>query len=187
MTENIELLNDLKKRMDGAINSFNHNLKGLRTGRASANLLDHIVVEAYGDRLPIAQLATVTVSDARMLTVQVWDKTAVKSVEKAIANADLGLNPSSEGQLIRIPLPPLSEDRRKELVKVSYKYAEESKVSIRNVRRDVMDEVKKLEKDKQINEDTMHSLSDQIQKITDEYIKKIDELVKHKEQEILTV
>jgi ribosome recycling factor len=187
MSEKNQLIDEMKKRMEGAINSLNHDVSGLRTGRASPNLLDHIRVEAYGDYMPINQVATVSVPESRMLSVQVWDKTMVKAVEKAIANANLGLNPMSEGQIIRVPMPPLSEERRKELVKVAHEYAEKSKVAIRNVRRDGMDGLKKLHKDGVFTEDDHHTVGDEIQKTTDTYIKNVDTIVSAKEKEILTV
>jgi ribosome recycling factor len=181
------LITELSKRMDGAIASLQHELKGLRTGRASPNLLDHIMVDAYGDRMPLAQLATISVPESRLLTVQVWDRGMTKAVEKAISEANLGLNPSSDGQLIRVPMPQLSEERRAEMVKVAHKYAEQSKVAIRNVRRDGMEQVKKMEKDGEIAEDKMHTLSDEVQKLTDQFIKQIDQIVAAKEQEIMAV
>lgn len=185
--EKTEIMNNLKKRMEGAISSLDHDLKGLRTGRASANLLDPVVVEAYGDRMSINQLATVTAPEARLIIVQVWDTSLTKTIEKAIANAGLGVNPVGEGQTIKIALPSLSEERRKELVKLASKYGENAKVAIRNVRRDIMDIVKKMEKDKEISEDESRKLSDDIQKTTDDYIKKIDANITTKEHDILNV
>lgn len=182
-----KVLGDLRKRMDGAMASLDHNLKGLRTGRASANFLDSVTVEAYGDRMPISQLATVTVAEARMVVVQVWDKTMVKAVEKGITHADLGVTTSVDGQLIRVPLPPLSEERRKELTKIAQRDGEEAKVSVRNVRRDGMDVLKKLEKDGEISKDEHHAIGEDVQKLTDEYSKKIDDAVAAKSKEILQV
>lgn len=182
--ERNELMSTLRKKMDASMNVLDHEFKGLRTGRASANLLDPVVVDAYGSRMPISQVGTVSTPDARTITVSVWDKGLVKAAEKAIVEANLGLNPSVDGQLIRLPIPPLSEDRRKEFVKLAHKYGENTKIAIRNVRRDGMDQVKK---DKGIPEDEQHAISDEVQKLTDEYIKKIDELVVKKEKEIMTV
>jgi ribosome recycling factor len=179
------LLNDLKKRMDGALAALDHDLKGVRTGRASANFLDSVVVEAYGDRMHLSQLATVTVPEARMINVQVWDKEMVKTVEKAISHADLGVNPSADGNSIRVPLPILSQERRNELVKIAAKHGETCKISVRNVRRDGMDHLKKMEKDSEISKDDHHSISEEIQKITEDYVKKIDNIVTNKEKDIL--
>jgi ribosome recycling factor len=178
---------ELTTRMEGAMKVLDHELKGLRTGRASINLLDPVVIEAYGNRMPISQVATVSTPDAKTITVQVWDKTMVKAVEKAITEANLGLNPSSDGQLVRMSLPPLTEERRKELVKLAHKYGENTKVSLRNIRRDGNEELKKLEKNSEISKDEHHNLSDDIQKLTDEFSNKIDSYIKQKEQEILTI
>ncbi len=178
---------ELQRRMDGALKTLHHEFGGLRTGRASPSLLDVVQVEMYGSHMPISQLGTVSAPEPRMLTVQVWDKTAVKAVEKAIANANLGVNPSADGQLIRVPIPPLSEDRRKEMVKVAGKYAEQAKVAVRNVRRDGMDSLKAQEKSGAISEDALRKSSDQIQKLTDDYVKKVDEALVVKEKEIMAV
>lgn len=178
---------DLERRMQGALGSFENELKGLRTGRASVNLLDPVKVDAYGSDMPINQVGTVSAPEPRLLTVQVWDKGMVSAVEKAIQNAGLGLNPMADGQLVRIPIPDLTEERRKEMVKVANQYAENARVSIRNVRRDGMDKIKKLEKDGDISEDEMHGLNDDVQKMTDTYVNKIDALFETKEKEILTV
>ena len=185
--EKSALMQDLNARMDKCLASLDHDLKGIRSGRASANLLDPVVVEAYGDKMPLTQLATVTSQDARMLVVQVWDKQMIKAVEKAIANANLGLNTSTDGQLIRINIPPLSEERRSELAKLASKYGENGKVAVRNVRRDVLEVVKKLEKDGKFSKDDAHNTSEDIQKATDNHIKKIDEKVSAKEAEIMKV
>jgi ribosome recycling factor len=182
-----QLIDELKTRMEKALGVLDHELKGLRTGRASVNLLDPVQVEAYGDRMPISQLGTVSTPDARMLVVQVWDKAMVKAVEKAIVDANLGLNPASDGQNIRLPIPPLSEERRKELAKLAGKYGENTKVAIRNVRRDGMDELKKLEKAGIISEDQLHTIGDDIQKLTDKEIENVDKIVKQKEQEITSI
>jgi ribosome recycling factor len=178
------ILEELKKRMQGALNSLEHDLKGLSTGRASINLLDPVVVEAYGDKMHLSQLATVTIADARLINVQVWDKTMVKTVEKAISNANLGVTTSAEGQLIRVPVPALSQERRIELAKIAYKYSEQTKIAIRNVRRDGMEIIKKMEKDGEISKDDHHTLGEDIQKITDDYSKKADSMVSVKEKEI---
>lgn len=182
-----KIIAELKKRMDGAIASLEHDLKGLRAGRASTNLLDSVTVEAYGDRMPLNQVATVTAPEARLLLVQVWDKSMVKSVEKGISHADLGLTTAVDGQIIRVPLPNLSEERRKELVKIAHSYGEKAKISLRNVRRDVMDSFKKMEKDGELGQDEHHTASDEVQKITDENVKNVDNAIANKEKEILHV
>lgn len=180
-------INETKRRMDGALKALHTEFGGLRTGRASTSLLDPVMVEAYGSQMPLSQVGTVGAPEARLLTVQVWDKTMVNAVEKAIMNAGLGLNPMSEGQLIRVPLPDLTEERRKELVKVAGKYAEQAKISVRNVRRDGMDSLKKMEKDGDISQDEHKRFSDQIQSATDEFVGKIDEALANKEKDILKV
>lgn len=178
---------DTKGRMDKTLDSLKGEFGSLRAGRAHVSLLDGIMVEAYGSPTPLAQVGTVSVPDARMLSVSVWDRGLAKAVEKAIMESDLGLNPASDGQLIRIPIPPLSEERRKELLKVAGKYAENNKVAIRNVRRDALDEVKKLKKDNAISEDDEKRFENEIQKLTDEAIKKIDEMMAQKEKDIMQV
>ncbi|MBX9804794.1 MAG: ribosome recycling factor [Alphaproteobacteria bacterium] len=185
MTET--LLIDLGKRMDGAYEVLVREFTGLRTGRASTNLLDSIKVDVYGSLMPLNQIGTINVPEARMLTVQVWDKGMVKAVEKAIRDSDLGLNPAADGQLIRIPLPPMSEERRQEMVKIAGKYAEDAKISVRNVRRDGMEALKKLEKDGDISEDELHRLSTEVQTVTDKHIKKIDDLLSTKQKDIMQV
>lgn len=182
-----KIIADLKRRMDGALSSFENDLKSLRTGRASASLLDPVVVDAYGSNMPLNQLANVNVPDPRTISVQVWDQQMVSAVEKAIANAGLGLNPIADGGYVRVPIPDLSEERRKELVKAAHQYAENSKVAIRNVRRDGMDGVKKLEKEGGISEDELHDRGDEIQKLTDDHIKRIEEALAAKEKDILEV
>ena len=179
--------NDAKIRMDKTIDSLKSDFGGLRAGRAHASLLDGIMVEAYGSLTPISQVGTVSVPDARTLSVSVWDKSLAKSVEKALRESDLGLNPVSDGNLIRIPIPPLSEERRKELVKVAGKYAEQNKVALRNIRRDALDEVKKLKKDNLISEDEEKRAENEIQKLTDDAVKKVDELQAQKEKDIMQV
>lgn len=186
MDQNI-VLQDLKKRLEGASGNLSNNLKGLRTGRASVNLLDSVMVEAYGDRVPLTQVASVNAPEARMLVVQVWDKGLVKSVEKAIVVADLGLNPMPDGQMIRLPMPPLTEERRKELAKVAHKYGEDTKIAGRNVRRDAMDALKKLEKDKIISEDQHKSLQKQVDDIVADFTKQVDSTVVAKEKEITSM
>ena len=178
---------DLVKRMDGAINSFNSDLIGLRTGRASTNMVDGILVDAYGQKMPIDQVGSISVPEARMISIQVWDKGLVIAVEKAIHESDLGLNPQADGELIRIPIPELNEERREELSKIAGKYAEQSRVAIRNVRRDGMDEIKKIEKDGTVGKDRAIDLSNEVQELTDDYIKKIDEMLSQKENEIRQV
>ena len=180
-------LADLGKRMDSAIEVLRKELQGLRTGRASASLLEPITVEAYGSELPLTQVGTVNVPEARMLTVQVWDRGLVKAVEKAIRNSSLGLNPSVDGQLLRVPLPELTQDRRNELVKVAHRYAEQARVAVRNVRRDGMDHLKRMEKDGDISQDEHKHWSEEVQKLTDKHIDAINQLLDHKEKDILQV
>jgi len=179
--------NELNRRMDGAVSTVKSELNGLRTGRASAALLDPVKVEAYGNVTPINQVGTVGTPEPRLITVQVWDKGLVKAVDKAIRDAGLGLNPQTDGQLIRIPLPELNEERRKELVKLAHKYAEAARVAVRNVRRDGMDALKKAEKDGKIGQDEHHKLGDELQKLTDGHIRDIDQSLQGKEQEIMQV
>lgn len=183
----LALINDLKRRMEGAVAALQHDLNGLRTGRASTALLDSITVEAYGDRMHINQLGTVSVPEPRMLSVHVWDASVVKAVEKAIANAGLGLNPAAEGQFVRVPLPELSEERRKEMVKVAGQYTEKSRIAVRNIRRDGMESLKKMEKDKHVSEDEHRNRSDEIQDLTNKYIKQMDEMLEKKEKDIMQV
>ncbi len=178
---------DLKRRMDGAIESLRKEFAGLRTGRASASLLDPIKVEAYGTPTPINQIGTVSVPEPRMISVQIWDKGMVGAVDKAIRNSQLGLNPVVEGQLLRIPIPPLNEERRAELAKLAGSYAENARVAVRNVRRDGMDGLKKLEKDGTLSEDEHKSFAEDVQKLTDDAIKTIDENLKTKQEEIMQV
>ncbi len=178
---------DLKRRMQGALQSLRNDLASLRTGRASPSLLEPIQVDAYGAATPLTQLATVTAPEARMLSVQVWDRSMVTPVEKAIRDSNLGLNPQTEGQVIRLRLPDLTEQRRKELVKVAHKYSEDAKVAARHVRRDGLDDIKKAEKAKQMSEDEASRLSEQVQKATDQTISEIDTVVAQKEKEIMQV
>ena len=180
-------LDDVKRRMDGALESLKRDFAGLRTGRASAGLLEPITVEAYGSAMPLSQVGTIGVPEPRLLTVQVWDKSMVGAVERAIRDSELGLNPSADGQLVRVPIPELSEERRKELTKVAGRYAEQAKVAVRNVRRDGMDLLKRQEKDGDISQDEQKKLSEQIQKFTDDHIKQIDETAAVKDKEIMLV
>lgn len=180
-------LDDLKRRMDGAISALDKEFQGLRTGRASVNLLEPIMVDAYGSKMPINQVGTVGVPEPRMLTVQVWDKTMTKAVEKAIRESDLGLNPQVDGQLLRIPLPDLSEERRGELAKVAAKYAESARIAVRNVRRDGMDSLKKAEKDGDLSQDERHLYEEEVQEMTDKFVSRIDEALGSKEKEIMQV
>lgn len=177
-------LDQIKQRMDGAVDALHKEFSGLRTGRASTSLLDSIKVDAYGSLMPLNQVGTVGVPEPRLLTVQVWDKGMVKNVEKAIRDAGLGLNPQPDGQLVRVPVPELSAERRQELVKVAGKYAEAARIAVRNVRRDGMDALKKAQKDGDLSEDEHKTQSDKVQKLTDEMIKKIDDALVHKEKEI---
>lgn len=180
-------LEDVKKRMDGALAALKHEFSGLRTGRATSTLLDPVMVEAYGAMTPLNQVASVTAPEPRMLAVQVYDRQTVGAVDKAIRAAGLGLNPVVEGQLLRIPIPPLNEERRRELAKLAGKYAETARVAIRNVRRDALDQLKKLEKEGAITQDQQKKNSDQVQQATDQFVKKVDDALKTKEEEIMQV
>ena len=180
-------MDDLQRRMEGALNTLKGDFGGLRTGRASTTLLEPIMVEAYGQQMPMSQVGTISAPEPRLLSVQVWDKGQVSFVEKAIREAGLGLNPMVDGQMVRVPLPELNEERREELVKIAGKYAEQCRVAVRNVRRDGMDQLKKGEKDGEISQDEQKSLSDDVQKLTDDYVKKIDEALSQKEAEIRQV
>jgi ribosome recycling factor len=180
-------LNELKRRMHGATQALKHELSGLRTGRASASMLEPVQVEAYGSHMPLNQLATVSVPEPRLLSVQVWDKSMVKAVEKAIVDSNLGLTPATEGQVLRLRVPELNAERRKELVKVAHKYAEAARVAVRHVRRDGLDTVKKLEKNHEISEDDQERFAADVQKATDSVIAEIDQMLATKEKEILTV
>ena len=180
-------MDDLQRRMEGALNTLKSDFGGLRTGRASTTLLEPIMVEAYGQKMPMSQVGTISAPEPRLLSVQVWDKGQVSFVEKAIREAGLGLNPMADGQMVRVPLPELNEERREELVKIAGKYSEQCRVAVRNVRRDGMDQLKKGEKDGEISQDEQKSLSDDVQKLTDDYVKKIDEALSQKEAEIRQV
>jgi ribosome recycling factor len=176
---------DLERRMQGAVDALKHDLSGLRTGRANVALLDPITVEVYGAQMPLNQVATVSTPEPRMLSVQVWDRSNVGPVEKAIRSAGLGLNPINDGQVLRLPIPDLTAERRKELAKLAHQYAEKARVAIRNVRRDGMDALKADEKKHEISEDERKRAEGDVQKLTDELVKAVDETVAHKEKEIL--
>ncbi len=178
---------DIKRRMAGAVDALKHDFGGLRTGRASASLLDPIIVDAYGANMSLNQVASVSVPEARMLQISVWDRGLVAAVEKAIHASNLGLNPQTEGSVIRLRMPDLTQDRRKELVKVAHQYGEKAKVAVRNVRRDGMDQLKALEKAKLMSEDDHKDKADEVQKITDDTVKDIDAALKVKEAEIMQV
>jgi len=180
-------ISDLDSRMKKSIEALKSEFGGLRTGRASPSLLEPVMVDAYGSKMPISQVATVSAADARMLTVQVWDKSMTQAVEKGIRESNLGLNPAAEGTLIRVALPELNEERRKELTKVAHQYAEQAKVAVRHIRRDGMDALKKLEKDGDIGKDDMHAESEKVQKLTDGAVTDIDKLLAAKEADIMQV
>src|SRR5215471_4880371 len=180
-------MNDLKRRMQGAIASLKQELSGLRTGRASTALLEHVQVEAYGSHMPLNQLATISVPEPRLLNVQVWDRSMIHPIEKAISNANLGLTPSTEGQMLKLRIPELNEERRREIVKVAHKYAEGARVAVRHVRRDGLDLLKKLEKDHKISEDEHNKQADDVQKATDSTIGEVEKLLAAKEKEIMTI
>src|SRR5438128_4019411 len=181
------LLMELRRRMDGAVEVLRKEFGGLRTGRASASLLEPITVGAYGGTVPLNQLANVSVPEPRMITVQVWDRAMVKAVDKAIREPGLGLNPQTEGQVIRVPIPDLNKERRRELTRVSAKYAEQARVSVRNVRRDGIEVLRRREKGAEISQDEQRKLQNEIQHVTDDYIRRIDEALAQKDREILQV
>ena len=178
---------DIQRRMEGAVEVLHQEFGGLRTGRAATSLLEPVVVQAYGSEMPMNQVGTVSAPEPRLLTVQVWDKGLVQSVEKAIMESGLGLNPATEGQVVRVPIPTLTEERRQELAKVAGKYAEDARISIRNVRRHAMDDLKKAEKDGDISQDAQRDYSKAVQDLTDQFIANIDESLGHKEEEIMQV
>ncbi|HUT48025.1 MAG TPA: ribosome recycling factor [Alphaproteobacteria bacterium] len=180
-------IKDLERRMQGALEVLKREFSGLRTGRASISLLDPITVEVYGQSMPINQVGTISAPEPRLLTVQVWDNGNVQSVVKAIQESALGLNPQPDGQLVRVPIPELTEERRLEMAKIAHKYAEQTRVAIRNVRRDGMEDLKRKEKEREISEDEHKAWSSDIQKLTDRLIEEVDEALKHKEQEITQV
>ena len=180
-------LEDLRRRMDGAVDSLHKEFSGLRTGRASASMLDPVMVDAYGASMPLNQVGTVSVPEPRLLSVQVWDAGLLKTVEKAIRDSGLGLNPQADGGTIRVPVPDLNQERRQELVKVAGKYAESARVAVRNVRRDGMDQLKKMEKEAEISEDDIKRYGEDVQKITNSAVEKIDKMLSEKEKDIMTV
>ncbi len=182
-----ELLKDLRRRMDGAIDVLRKEFGGLRTGRASASLLEPVQVPAYGGTVPLTQVASVNVPEPRMITVQVWDRSVVKAVDKAIREAGLGLNPQTEGQIIRVPIPELNEERRRELTRVAAKYAEDARVAVRKVRQHGIEALRRLEKDSEISQDEQRKVQVDIQRLTDDHIKRIDETLAQKDKEILQV
>jgi ribosome recycling factor len=182
-----QLLTDLRRRMDGAIEVLRKEFGGLRTGRASASLLEPITVPAYGNNVPLNQVASINVPEPRLITVQVWDRSVVKAVDKAIRESGLDLNPQTEGQVIRVPIPDLNEERRRNLTRVAAKYAEDARVSVRNVRRDGVEALRRQEKDGEISQDEHRKLQREVQHLTDEFVKRIDEALAQKDREILQV
>jgi ribosome recycling factor len=182
-----ELLDDAKRRMDKSVEAALHEFNTVRTGRASAALLDRVTVDYYGQKTPVKQLATINVPEPRMLTIQAFDPSSVKAIERALLESDLGLTPSNDGKLIRLPIPQLTEERRKELVKVVRHLAEEGRIAIRNVRRDVMHDLKELARDGDVGDDDERRAEDKLQKLTDEHVHRVDELLKRKEEEIMEV
>jgi len=181
------ILKNTTQKMELAIEGIRHELAGIRTGKASPSLIEHLQIEAYGTRMPLNQLATITAPEPRLLVIQPWDKSNTGSVMKAIQSSDLSLTPSHDGNVIRVPIPPLSEERRKELVRLAHKVAENGRISIRHSRKEANDEAKKTEKEHQISEDQAHRLMDEVQKLTDKYIAKMDEMLKVKEEEIMEI
>ena len=180
-------MNDVSRRMDASVVSLSNDFSGLRAGRASTTMLDPVIVDAYGSKMPLNQLSNVSAPESRLLTVTVWDAGLCEAVEKAIRDSGLGLNPQAEGSVIRIPIPDLSEERRKEMVKVAGKYAEASRIAIRNIRRDAIEAVRKAEKEGGMSEDERHGLENKIQKLTDSHISKVDDMLAQKEKDILSV
>jgi ribosome recycling factor len=180
-------LQKARQRMDGAIEALRREFAGVRTGKASPALLDTVRVDAYGSHVPLNQVGTVSAPEPRMLLVQPWDKSLLKAIEKGLRESDLGLNPSNDGSIIRIPIPPLTEERRKEYVRLLHKLTEEARVAVRNVRRDANDEIKHRQKDEGLSEDDIRREQAEVQKLTDQYIAKVDELLKHKEAEVMEV
>jgi ribosome recycling factor len=182
-----DIINDARKRMDSAVEDSRKKLATVRTGRASVSLLDNVMVDYYGTDMPLTQVGTIHAPESTMLTVQPFDPTQLANIEKAIRASELGLNPSNDGKLIRVPIPPLTEDRRKQMVKVVHEMAEEHRTAVRNVRRDANDHLKKMLKDKTISEDAEKDALDQVQKLTDQHITRINEVAEHKEKEVMTV
>jgi ribosome recycling factor len=175
------------QKMEKAIEAMRREFGGVRTGKASPALLDSVRVEAYGSHMPLNQVATVTVAEARLLVIQPWDRSLIKAIEKGLQQSELGLNPANDGQVIRVPIPPLTEERRKEFVKILHKYAEEARVAIRQARKDANDDIKKRQKDSGMSEDDARREQDETQKLTDRYIHQVEELLKHKEAEMMEV
>ena len=182
-----DLMRDAEQRMDKSVSAAKSELNGVRTGRASSALLDRIQIDYYGQQTPLRQLATINVPEPRMLTIQPFDPNSLKSIEKAIQESDLGLTPSNDGKIIRLPIPQLTEERRKELVKLVHQIAEDGRVAVRNIRRDTIHHMKELSGKGQVGKDEEHRAEERVQKLTDEHTKSIDELLKHKEQEIMEV
>ena len=182
-----ELLEDAKRRMDKSVKAFQNEIAKVRTGRASVALVDSIKVDYYGSLMPLNQMATITVADARLIVIQPWDPSAIGAIEKAIQRSDLGLSPTNDGKVIRLSVPPLTEERRKELVRLVRKMAEEARVAVRNIRRDTLDDLKELKKEGEISEDDFYRAQDQLQKITDKHISKIDKILEEKEKDIMTI
>jgi ribosome recycling factor len=182
-----DVVNDARRRMDNAVEDARKKLSAVRTGRASVSLLDNVTVEYYGTQMPLNQVGTIHAPEPTMLTVQPFDPTQLANIEKAIRASELGFNPSNDGKLIRVPVPPLTEERRKQMVKVVHEIAEEHRTAVRNVRRDANDQLKKMRKEKQVSEDTEKDGLDQVQKLTDQHIAKINEVSDHKEKEVMTV
>ena len=182
-----DIINDARKRMDSAVEDSRKKLASVRTGRASVSLLDNVMVDYYGTDMPLNQVGTIHAPESTMLTVQPFDPTQLANIEKAIRASELGLNPSNDGKLIRVPIPPLTEDRRKQMVKVVHEMAEEHRTAVRNVRRDANDHLKRMLKDKTISEDAEKDALEQVQKLTDQHITKINEVAEHKEKEVMTV
>ena len=184
---NDQTIQKVAHRMEGAIEHLKREFTSLRTGRASLGLLDHITIDYYGTPAPLKQVANLGIPESRLITIQPWDTTHIKDIERAIISSDLGLTPSNDGKMIRLPIPPLSEERRKELVKISKKYGEETKIQIRGFRRDGNDELKQRQKESSLTEDDLHRLESENQKLTDKFIHSVDELTKKKEEEILAI
>lgn len=182
-----EVIKDLDRRMHGAVDALHGEFKTLRTGRANVSVLDGVMVDYYGTPTPIAQVANLSVPEASLIVAQPWDKSMIPAIEKAIRNADLGLNPANDGKVVRIPMPPLTQDRRKELVKKAHQMAEEARTAVRQVRRDGNDKLKKMEKEHEISQDDEKRALDEVQKMTDRYVEQINEALKHKEKEIMEV
>lgn len=183
----MDVVKDLQTRMKKAVTALKDELSSLRAGRASTSLLEHIQVEVYGNRMPIHQMATVNVPEARLITIQPWDRGATKAIEKAIRDSDLGLNPISDGAIVRVPLPELTEERRREIVKLVHKYGEQSKVAIRNIRREAMEQAKKLEKSKELSQDDLRHMEKTIQENTDQTIREVELMVTKKETDVMQV